>query len=297
MAITIGAGSRRASSDAEPTRGSRYQRGAPEEDAAPARRGRRTSSEEPTRGRSSSRTSSRSRTDDDEPRTSRGRSRGGDDAPRREAAPARQAQRGWAGSKRTREETSDYGDRYKLIIDDWDLIAFGEDEPFDSAPRHFIQDTAYKGQRSFICPGKKGPYECPLCGTGDKPMPVDYFNIAVFDVDEKSETFGEATMKVWEAGPGYSSEIETQQDSRAVDGHLSSVYFEIRGKKQGASRATKLEMNVVRERDLVKEWKIDPLSEDDWKELEKDFKDDTYVEFSPKRVLQEAADKLLALGD
>lgn len=267
-----------------PTRGSRYARnnGATEAPATSRRGGARSAPPEddaPRRG-----SSRRGRSEDDAPRRGRG---GGD-----EAAPSRQAQRGWAGSKRTREETSLDADRYKLSELDFDLIAFAENEPFDSAPRHFINDRGYKGQRAFICPGKKGPYKCPICAIGEKPMPVDYFNIAVFDTDPESPNFGAAEMKVWECGPGYSGEIKTQEDSRAVGGDLTSCYFEVKGVKKGNSKATQLEINPVRVRDLKDEWGIDPLSDAEWEDLSKDLKGEGYVQFAPERVMQEAADKL-----
>lgn len=268
-----------------PTRGSRYQQANGAEAPTSSRRGGSARSAPPEEAAPRRGSSRRARNEDEAPR--RGRGGGGG-----EPAPTRQAQRGWAGSKRTREETADYADRYKLTELDFDLIAFAENEPFDSAPRHFINDRGYKGQRAFICPGKKGPYKCPICATGEKPMPVDYFNIAVFDTNPESDTFGQAEMKVWECGPGYSTEIKTQEDSRAVGGDLTSCYFEVKGVKKGNSKATQLEINPVRVRDLKEEWGIDPLSDAEWGELYVDLKGSEYVQYSPERVLQEAADKL-----
>lgn len=274
MGITLGNRAAPAS-DAGASRGSKYQRGAPDE-VPPARgRGRASAATESSRGRRAGRESS-----DEAPRGRR--SRGADTE---EAAPPRSAQRGWAGAKHVREET--YDDiRFKLPEDDFALIAFMEDDPFDAAARHFL--NGIQGQRAFICPGKKGPYPCALCKLGDRAMPWTFFNIIVFEGDDLLPV-----LKVWEAGPGYTKDIETQQDSRAVDGHLTSVYFEVRGKKAASGKgATKLEINPVRERDLKEEWNIDPLTQDEFDAFVKDMKGDGYVKFAPERALQEAADKL-----
>lgn len=262
------------------TRGSRYQRSGGEEDAAPARgRGRASAAPaESSRGRGRTR-------DDEDSGGSRGRSRD-------EAGPKREAARGWSGAKRIREETSDYADRFKLDEKEWQLIAFMEDDPFDSAGRHFL--NGIQGQRSFICPGKKGPYKCALCGVGDKAMPITYFNILYFEGDELKPV-----LKVWEAGPGYTTSIETQIDSRAVDGHLSSVYFEVKGKKSASGKgATTLEINPIRERDLLDEWNIEPLTEEEFAVFLPDMKvGEEYVKFAPQRALEEAAAKLEKLAD
>lgn len=294
MAITIGRrpGAARTEETKEPTRASRYQRGgAAEEEPTSSRRGRGgrdgSSDDAPARGRGRG---GRDGGDEDSGRGGRSRGRGREE----EAAPARKPQRGWSGSKRTREETSDYADRFKLPEDDFIVIAFMEDEPFDSAGRHFIREL--KGQKSFICPGKDGPFKCPLCAAGDRAMAVSYFNIAVLDIDDEGPL--DPVVKVWEAGPGYAKDIETQQNSRAVGGKLTSVYFEVRGVKADSGKgATKLKMNVVRERDLESEWHIPPLSEEEFVALEKDMKGEGYVKFSSERAMQAAADELYDLAD
>jgi hypothetical protein len=273
MPISVG----RRSNPEEPVSGTRYRRGSTEETAfsngaAEARgespRGRRGRSDAPA----------------DEPRSRNG-SRGSNDS-----VPKREPRRGWSGSKKTREESSDYADRFKLPEDDYTLIIFLEDEPFDSANRHFIREI--QGQKSFICPGKNGPYRCALDAAGDKAMPIDYFNIAILEEGQ------DPVAKVWECGPGYSTEINNKQNSRAVGGKLSNVYFEVKGIKAPSGKgATKLDMNVVRERDLENEWGVQPLSDEELAVLEKQMKSDGYVQYSSEKSLKEAADKLLDLSD
>lgn len=298
MGITV---ARRPSSrdddrDAEPTRGSRYQRGSSRDDDNPPRRGRGRSDDDEPRGRGRGDRDNgdgdrptRHRSDEGEDRGSRrGRGRGGsrDDAPL-----ARTPNRGWAGSKKIAEETSDFGDRFSLDEDDFDLIAFLEDEPFDSIGRHYINEL--RGRKSFTCPGKNGPYECPLCKIGDKARKYDYWIIVVFD-----ETEG-PVPKIWMVGPGYAKDIETENKSRAIGGKLSSAYFEVKSVKADSGKgAAKLKINRVRESELDA-WKVDPPSDKEWEDLygEAQEMSKDYVKFDPQRVLEEAADALDGLGD
>lgn len=304
MAITVG---RRPSSrrdeddrDEEPTRGSRYQRnGSRDEDEPPRRgssRGRSRDEDDEPRGRGRGRGSDdderprRSRHDDDEGSSSRGRSRGrgrgGDDAPL-----TRTPNRGWAGSKKVAEETSDFGDRFQLNEDDFDLIAFLEDEPFDSIGRHYINEL--RGRKSFTCPGKHGPYDCPLCKIGDKARKYDYWLVVEFDENEGP------VPKIWMVGPGYAKDIETENKSRAVNGKLSSCYFEVKSVKADSGKgAAKLKINRVRESELDA-WNVEPPTDEEWDRLYEEAQEMSkdYVKFDPQRVLEDAADALDGLGD
>lgn len=300
MAITV---ARRPSSrddddrNDEPTRGSRYQRnGSGDEDPPPRRgsRGRGGDDDEPRGGRGRGRGDrdderpSRHRSDDGDGGSRRGRGRGGsrDDAPL-----ARTPNRGWAGSKKIAEETSDFGDRFSLDEDDFDLIAFLEDEPFDSIGRHYINEL--RGRKSFTCPGKNGPYDCPLCKIGDKARKYDYWLIVVFDENDGP------VPKIWMVGPGYAKDIETENKSRAIGGKLSSAYFEVKSVKADSGKgAAKLKINRVRESELDA-WKVEPPTDKEWDKLYEEAQEMSkdYVKFDPQRVLEDAADALDGLGD
>lgn len=277
--VVIG-GSRKAAPAEAPaaSRGSRYRREEPEAEA-------------PSRGRARRDTRGNGSTGEDNP--TKGRARGRAPA-EEEKAPARAPQRGWAGSKKVREETFN-NIRFTLPDDDPVLIYFMQDEPFDSAAAHFLRDLR-DGQKLFICPGKKPsagyPDGCPLCRVGDQPSARSYFNIVQFDND------GEGELRVWEAGPGYSGEIQKKQDSRIVGGKLSSVYFEVVGVKAASGRgATKLQIDPVQERDLPELFDMDPLTDAEYDVFAKDLQAEGYVKYPPLSALQAAADKLDALGD
>jgi hypothetical protein len=259
MAITVGRRGGSAPKDEEPARGARYARGTRE----------RESFDE---GAS-------------EARDTRGRARWrGREV--EEEGPKRNAARGWASAKRTREETST-NKRFKPTEDEPQLIMFLEDEPFDSAAIHFLRELR-DGQKAFTCMGKKDG--CPLCAAGDQPRALTYFNIAVFDAD------GNADVKVWEAGPSATEAIETKANSRLVNGKLSAFYFEVMNhKKSNGFFETKIE--TVRESEVEETWEIEPVDDALFEELIKEAEGEGYVRVSPLSALEEAARKLNRMGD
>lgn len=246
----------------------RPRRGRDDEDDDHPRRSSRDDDDRPRRGSRDDddrpRRSSRD-DDDDAPRSRRGRDDDDDDRPR-----SRSRSRdddddgvgsGWSGSHKQREKARTT-DRFDLPepADGTALLKCLQDVPFCSAGVHWVETR--EGRKPFNCPDDptKDDDSCPVCAAGHAPSAQDFFNVAVFDGKKWKN-------KYIKAGIGLATKIETANQARS--GPLTKVYFEVaqkggRGRKDGAPQYT---WNVVRDREVDKEWKTDPLTDDEFDEL------------------------------
>ena len=312
--------SRRSRDDDEP-RGRRSRR---DEDDEP-RRGRRAPSgddyrgrddddgdepdDEPRRGRGR-----RSRDDDDEPR-GRGRGRGRsrddedeDDRPRRsrrsrddedEDDRPRRSRRdrdeeekerrnlresavgeGWESYKKNRERSWQAPEEFttpnKDKKEESAVITFLDNKPFASFNQHWIER---KGKKSFTCLGE----DCPLCDIlGDRPTTYACFNI----VDMTGER--DPMVKVWMVRKTVANSLKALNEDDKT-GPLTERYYSVHRTGKGGSTNTSI--NPIKERDLEEDWEIEPLTDEEWDDLEKDAYNKDVISVQSRKTLQEVAEE------
>lgn len=156
--------------------------------------------------------------------------------------------RGWGAATSKIKETST-----AQYANDWTppegetLVKFLEDEPFASVGQHWVDEIA-KGKRSFYCRED----DCPLCGVGHKPSALVYFNVVVLGTDQEPE------VVALKAGPMLTDIIKQENEGRG--GPLSRHFWVLKKTvtKAGKGTKTNYSLNVVKARDLVEDFEIDP---------------------------------------
>ncbi len=252
----------------------------PEPEEPPrSRRGRRSEpepeEEPPSRGRGRGRAAA---ADDEDKSRGRGRRSGGGDDD--SSSSSRTPRRGFAGFKKTREETTSFDD-FKLT-DEEVLVKFLEDEPFAAYAEHGLYQELREGQRVWIC--LRPEEECAICDTGHDPRAVGLFNIVVMPED------GNPALKVLKAGPALAKILETK--AKLKTGPLSKEYYSLSqspGKNDGP---VVYSVEVVRERDLEEDWKEKPFSDDELAEFRDKMNDETFVKYPSKSDVKDVAKRL-----
>lgn len=171
----------------------------------------------------------------------------------RREAPASRANSGWGAVDAL--ATSDGFITPLKVTDDWLLIKFLENQPFDVARQHWFEGI--KGQRGWRCLAIDDESSCPLCDElGDTPQAANsFFNVLAFLSADGP------THEVLRAPKGLTGDIkDLAEDSRFQGLADARLYAEVRKKVEGEKRIT-YQLQVVRARDLPEEWDIEPLSE------------------------------------
>lgn len=265
-----------------------------EDDAPPPRRGRSRRDEEddtpaPSRGRSRrheeddeppARRRGRRDPDEDEertPRSSSRRSRDEEDEPRPKASG-----KGWGAFKAKREEYSDFLKPYKLPEDQKEIIKILDEEPFAVYSEHWLDERS--GKKSFTCLGD----DCPLCNVGDKARVYALFNIVdLRDPEDPKVSFWKCSQTVADILEGYAQDPKTSPINRF------DLYWSIQKTGGGKKGRVQTHLNPVKARDLLDDWDIEPLSEEEIEEFEdKAFEEDAVIEYSSRKALREIADDL-----
>lgn len=143
------------------------------------------------------------------------------------------------------------------ITDDWLLIKFLEDKPFDVYRQHWFDGI--KGQRGWRCLNIDGDTPCLLCDElGDTAQAANsFFNVLAFLGGEDGPT-----LEVLRAPKGLTKDIkELNEDSRFKGLTDPKLYAELRKKTEGEKRIT-YQLQPVRARDLKDEWDIEALTEE-----------------------------------
>lgn len=143
------------------------------------------------------------------------------------------------------------------IVDDWLLIKFLEDKPFDVYRQHWFDGI--KGQRGWRCLNEDGHSPCPLCDDlGDTPQAANsYFNVLAFLSAEQGPT-----LEVLRAPKGLTKDIKDLNEDTRFNGLIDPrLYAEVRKKVEGEKRIT-YQLQPVRSRDLKDEWDTEPLTEE-----------------------------------
>jgi hypothetical protein len=169
--------------------------------------------------------------DDDEPTTDK---------------PRLTIRRGWGAVEAAKSADTPYAQSLKLGEDPV-IIKFLEDEPYASYRQHWVERP---GKKSFTCIADD-PRGCPLCDSGNRPSTRFSFNVALW-LD------GDWVVRSYDVGPRVIDQLKNfHTDPR--QGPLTKHYWAVSRTGKGASSATNHQM--VKERDLDEEWKVDPIDD------------------------------------
>jgi hypothetical protein len=203
-----------------------------------------------------------------------------DSSPRRPARPARtepsasHGGRGFGAYKQTvQENRQDYA---SLKVEDETLaVAFLEDEPFDHVLRHWVN------KKPRNCIGD----DCPLCERSIPAKPVLLFNVVDMAKPDK--------VLLWEASADPAKRIEKRYDDLAKKNkHLNDegVYFEV-SKFKKDNNVYEYVVDKLAESDLVDDWGLEPLTDDDRAALAEDLYDASIIRKSTRAELIEFLDE------
>lgn len=166
-----------------------------------------------------------------------------DDAPKA----ARTIKRGWGAAEQVKNADSAFAQRLK-VAEEPIIIKFLEDEPYASYRQHWVER---QGQKSFTCIADIDDRGCPLCEVGNRPATRFAFNVALI-------TDGDPSVKSYDVGPRVIDQLKNfHTDPR--QGPLTKNYWAVSRTGKGTTSATNHQM--VKERDLEDEWRVEPLDE------------------------------------
>jgi len=158
--------------------------------------------------------------------------------------------RGWGAAEKMKTAESAYAQRLKLG-DDPVIIKFLEDEPYAAYRQHWVERN---GQKSFFCIADEDPRGCPLCDAGNRSSARFSFNVALLEPN------ADPVLKSYDVGIRVIDQLKNfNNDPR--QGPLSKNYWALTRTGKGTSSATAHQM--VKARDLLEEWDIVPLSEEE----------------------------------
>lgn len=189
--------------------------------------------------------------------------------------------KGWAAASKVKAATSDFPDTLK-VDEEVKILHLLDEEPFYSYNFHWLNEIK-DGKRSFICLGDDG--ECPLCETlGDRPRFRACFNVV--DLDNPD------TVIVWEMGAKLYQKFEKFAGERMTQPlNREDLYWAV--SKSGEGTKTEYNPMPVKERDLGDDWDLEPLSDADFEALEALLYDESYVQVTSRKELEQIADDLL----
>lgn len=189
---------------------------------------------------------------------------------------------GWKTFKAKKEASSDFPTDFKVELGEKYVIAILDEEPFASFRQHWIDEAPKK--KSFICLED----DCPLCDIlNDKPRVLATFNVVEFvKVIEKGKTIIEPLVKVWQIGTSIAEQLEGLAEDPKL-GPLTDQYWVV--SKTGKGPKTRYSINKVKERDLLDDYGIDPLTDDEFAELEEKVFDSSVIRYTDRKELKELA--------
>lgn len=180
--------------------------------------------------------------------------------------------RGWEGYKRTKANAPSKWSKLYKVPDEEQLIMFLEDGPYASFLQHWC-DFVPKGHKmSYIC----SQDDCPLDEV-DTPTARIRFNILDLGGDVPQLTTFECGMTVTDNLNDY-----------CKDEPLSGRYFAVAMKGQKNNKRTQI--RPIKVRDLEEDWDFKALSRDDIAKFDPKLWDDSSLERSTNKELQEVAD-------
>jgi hypothetical protein len=179
--------------------------------------------------------------------------------------------KGWEGYRRTKANAPSKWSKLYKVQDEEQLIMFLEDDPYASFLQHWC-DWVPKGHKmSYIC----SQDECPLDDV-DTPTARVRFNILDLAGDVPQ-------LNTYECG----MTITDTLDKYARGESLSGRYFAI---SMVGDKTKRTQIRPVKIRDLEEDWDFKPLSEEDIAKFDAKLWDESSLERSSRKELQEVAD-------
>lgn len=176
-------------------------------------------------------------------------------------APSRKLLRGgWQQVDALKSADSNYAQRLK-VSEDVQVIKFLDDEPFAAWHQHWVER---EGQKSFICLRDLEERGCPLCESGNRPSQRIAFNVALLSIGNKP------VVRSFEVGPRVVDQLRNLNKAPQT-GPLTKHYWAVSRTGKGAT--TSYNLQVIRERDLADEWKVEAISDDTMSRLREDCYD------------------------
>lgn len=173
-------------------------------------------------------------------------------------APTRKLLRGgWQQVDALKSADSNYAQRLK-VTEDVQVIKFLDDEPFAAWHQHWVER---EGQKSFICLRDLEERGCPLCESGNRPSQRIAFNVALLSIGNKP------VVRSFEVGPRVVDQLRNLNKAPQT-GPLTKHYWAVSRTGKGAT--TSYNLQVIRERDLADEWKVEAISDDTMARLRED---------------------------
>jgi hypothetical protein len=191
---------------------------------------------------------------------------------------------GWSASQDTIDSTSNYAQAFRPETKA-QVIKLLEGKPYASFRRHWI-DRVGIGKRAYVCLQSVGK-DCPLCDVGDKPGAVTAFNIAVLGDD------GVPVLKSWDCGVKITQQLKTYNvDPKIGPLDKRTLYFLVSKTEATQRQQVTTIVNPTRERDLMEDYGIPPLTDDQMEALRKKCYTVDIITMTPRRELEEIAAEL-----
>lgn len=150
-------------------------------------------------------------------------------------------QRGWAAARKAVEDSSDFADDFRFE-EDPQIVKFLDDEPAVFR-QHWLNEKP--GKKSYVCLED----DCPLCEElGDNPSYRFAFSIVNLSVE------GNPTQLLL-AGVRLATMLD-KLNAHKRQGPLSREFWSL--SKTGEKRNTQHQVQLVKERDLLDDYDIDP---------------------------------------
>lgn len=167
---------------------------------------------------------------------------------------------GWNQVDALKSADSNYAQRLK-VTEEVQVIKFLDDEPFAAWHQHWVERD---GQKSFVCIRDLEDRGCPLCESGNRPSQRIAFNVALLSIGNKP------VVRSFEVGPRVVDQLRNLNKAPQT-GPLTKHYWAVSRTGKGAT--TSYNLQVIRERDLADEWKVEAITDDLMARLREDSYD------------------------
>jgi hypothetical protein len=160
------------------------------------------------------------------------------------------------------------------VQDQEQLILFLEDAPYASFLQHWADWVARGVKMSYVC---LRPDDCPLCKVQDPSARVR-FNVMNMSAEPP-------LLETLETGITIAQTIEDDIGERG----LAGTYWAIAMK--GPKKSKRTQIHQVKRRDVLEDWKVEPLTDDDIVAWQQKCWDEESVEKSTRAELQDVANQ------
>lgn len=187
--------------------------------------------------------------------------------------------RGWGAVEKVMTADSPFA-QYLKVTEDRVIVKFLENEPYAVYRQHWINERV--GRKSFTCIADASPKGCPLCDAGSRPSSRFAFNVILLDSN------GDHAIKSYDVGARVIDQLKNF-DSDPKQGPLSKHYWAISKSGRGPRTATNHQM--IRDRDLIEDYDIEPLTDADLKRFTRNAYDGSIVQIPTYKELLEIAEE------